>query len=132
MSSIESTDITTSAEPPCQPPSSQSHSSKPASETSSCDDDEALQRFLQANIAWKEEWEQLPIGDERKKLANNWYQDLLHVAETPRDVRKDIHRYANDKGSDQDAVWQEVMRILYWQEKIANAKKQSMTPAGSS
>lgn len=116
MSSIKSNSTITSSELPSQP-SSQSHPSKPASETSSCDDDEAFQRFLQANIAWKEEWKQLPTGNERKRLANRWYRDLLDVDEPPRDVCRDNHRYANDKGSDQDVAWQEVMSILILAEK---------------
>jgi hypothetical protein len=132
MSSVKSTGTITSSEPASQPPSFQSNSSRPASETSSCDDDEAFQLFLQANIAWKEEWKQLPTVNERKQRANGWYQDLLDVAETPRDVCRDNHRYANDKVSDQDAVWQEIMSILYWQKKGADAKKESTTPSGSS
>lgn len=132
MSSIE-----TASQSPSQPPSSQLQSFEPDSQASTYDDSDSIKQFKEDMQAEKEKWLENTSVEIRKGLASKWYRKLVgkkEGSELPVHIRKDIRRSAQEaevKGKE-EVVWHELVVFLYRQKKIANAKKQSMTPSGSS
>jgi hypothetical protein len=131
MSSID----TAASLPPSQSPSSRAQFSEPASQASTYDDSDSIKQFKDDMQAEKEEWLGSTSVDKRKGLASKWYRKLVGKEEgssLPIHIRNDIRRSAQEaeeKGKE-EVVWDELVVFLYWQKKIADAKKQSMTPSG--
>lgn len=111
-----------------QPPSSQLQSSEPASQAFTYDDTDGIKQFKDDMQAEKEEWLGSTSVDKRKGLASKWYLELVRKkqdSKLPVHIRNDIQRSAQEaeeKGKE-EIVWDELVVFLYWQKKIADAKR---------